>query len=235
MTTVTTQITSLTVVYSIVYSGTDQRKHQSSASLVFVREFTGTGEFPAQGASNAENVSIWWRHHASAIFPLYSSRKLHRLWFSLSYLLRLLIHQINMQMTHLIYNSKSYRRGIDINPIVASWYCKTWAYTVWRREVTLLFPSKRGQRRRSAIYQTIHKSVLLDILTRHRYYTPIQWFPLQYKIKILRPKQNGRHYANISKLLFLYDKCCIWLKWIQVSLKLAPKDLLLIISKHCFR
>ena len=28
-------------------------------------EFTGTGEFPAQGASNAENVSIWWRHHVS--------------------------------------------------------------------------------------------------------------------------------------------------------------------------
>ena len=27
-------------------------------------EFTGTGEFPAQRASNAENVSIWWRHHA---------------------------------------------------------------------------------------------------------------------------------------------------------------------------
>ena len=23
----------------------------------------GTGEFPAQMASNAENVSIWWRHH----------------------------------------------------------------------------------------------------------------------------------------------------------------------------
>ena len=22
-----------------------------------------TGEFPAQRASNAENVSIWWRHH----------------------------------------------------------------------------------------------------------------------------------------------------------------------------
>ena len=26
-------------------------------------EFTMTGEFPAQRASNAENVSIWWRHH----------------------------------------------------------------------------------------------------------------------------------------------------------------------------
>ena len=32
------QITSLTIVYSTVYSGADQRKHQSSASLAFVRE-----------------------------------------------------------------------------------------------------------------------------------------------------------------------------------------------------
>ena len=31
------QITSLTIVYSHVCSGTDQRKHQSSASLAFVR------------------------------------------------------------------------------------------------------------------------------------------------------------------------------------------------------
>ena len=27
----------------------------------------GTGEFPAQMASNAENVSIWWRHHDSGV------------------------------------------------------------------------------------------------------------------------------------------------------------------------
>ena len=112
---IASQITSLTIVYSIVYSVADQRKHQSSASLAFVREihrgpfiqvqikenikaprhwplcgkFTGdrlfryrskktsklrvtglcagnspgTGEFPAQMASYAENVSIWWRHH----------------------------------------------------------------------------------------------------------------------------------------------------------------------------
>ena len=31
------QITSLTNIYSAVYSGADQRKHQSSASLAFVR------------------------------------------------------------------------------------------------------------------------------------------------------------------------------------------------------
>ena len=30
----------------------------------------GTGEFPTQMASNAENVSIWWRHHAINQLPL---------------------------------------------------------------------------------------------------------------------------------------------------------------------
>ena len=59
------QITSLTIVYSTVYSGADQRKHQSSASLAFVTGIhrARTGEFLAQMASNAENASIWWRHH----------------------------------------------------------------------------------------------------------------------------------------------------------------------------
>ena len=65
MTTMASQITSLTVVYSIVYSGADQRKHQSSASLAFVRGIHRTGEFPAQRANNAENLSIWWRHHVT--------------------------------------------------------------------------------------------------------------------------------------------------------------------------
>ena len=37
---IASQITSLTIVYSTVYSDADQRKHQSSASLAF--------EFPAQ-------------------------------------------------------------------------------------------------------------------------------------------------------------------------------------------
>ena len=43
---IASQIISLTIVYSVVYSSADQRKHQSSASL--------TGEFPAQMTSNAE-------------------------------------------------------------------------------------------------------------------------------------------------------------------------------------
>ena len=34
----------------------------------------GTGEFPAQMASDAENVSIWWRHHGQGpIWPCYGT------------------------------------------------------------------------------------------------------------------------------------------------------------------
>ena len=36
MSAMASQITSLTIVYALVYSGADQRKHQSSASLAFV-------------------------------------------------------------------------------------------------------------------------------------------------------------------------------------------------------
>ena len=42
-------------------SSTDQRKHQSSD--LCVGNSAVTREFPAQRASNAENDSIWWRHH----------------------------------------------------------------------------------------------------------------------------------------------------------------------------
>ena len=59
---VASQITSLTIVYSTVYSDGEQRKHQNSASL--------PSEFPAQIASNAENISIWWRHRET--FVLYT-------------------------------------------------------------------------------------------------------------------------------------------------------------------
>ena len=42
MVSIASQITSLTIVHSVVYSG---------------------AEFPEQMASYAENVSIWWLHH----------------------------------------------------------------------------------------------------------------------------------------------------------------------------
>ena len=167
MGTVASQIASLNIVYSTVYSGVDQRKHQSSTSLAFVRgihrgpgtehkgmiqrfyssfikyffafiispthfkfslrwrrngrdgvsnhqpndcllnrlfrhrskktsklRVTGlcaanspvTGEFPAQRASYAENVSIWWRHHVkicTSLYMLYRYLFLYFRWTSM--------------------------------------------------------------------------------------------------------------------------------------------------------
>ena len=60
------QVTGPTTVYSTVYSGAD---HKKTSNLRVTGLCAGnspvTGEFPAQRASNAENVSIWWRHHAN--------------------------------------------------------------------------------------------------------------------------------------------------------------------------
>ena len=67
---IASQITSLTIVYSTVYSGADQRKHESSASLAFVWEIHRGPVNSPQMASNAENVSIWWRHHEDGILIL---------------------------------------------------------------------------------------------------------------------------------------------------------------------
>ena len=41
MGTMASQLDSLAIIHSTAYSGADQRKHQTSASLAFVGEFTG--------------------------------------------------------------------------------------------------------------------------------------------------------------------------------------------------
>ena len=53
MGTIASQITSLTIVYSTIYSDADQRRHLSCAE-----NSPGTGEFAVQMASYPENVSI---------------------------------------------------------------------------------------------------------------------------------------------------------------------------------
>ena len=64
MSAMASQLTSLTIVYSTVYSGAEQRKHQSSASLAFVRGIHHWPvNSPSQRASNADKFSIWWHHH----------------------------------------------------------------------------------------------------------------------------------------------------------------------------
>ena len=53
----------------------------------------GTGEFPAQRASYAENVSIWWRHHVDNapkhIFPHISTTRFYNLNYFPSKILKM--------------------------------------------------------------------------------------------------------------------------------------------------
>ena len=62
---IASQITSLTIVYSTVYWGRSNKTSKLRVTSLCVGNSPGTGEFPAQMASNAENFSIWWRHHVS--------------------------------------------------------------------------------------------------------------------------------------------------------------------------
>ena len=86
------QITGVSIVYSTVYLGANQRKQQGSASLTFV---IGIHRWPVnsqhKGASNTENVSIWWRHHDDNsscgrqiwISPIWWVQNEMRCWISL--------------------------------------------------------------------------------------------------------------------------------------------------------
>ena len=64
MSAMASQITSLTIIYSTVYS---RRRKKKTSNLGITGLCEGNSplavEFPAQRASIAENVSIWWRHH----------------------------------------------------------------------------------------------------------------------------------------------------------------------------
>ena len=69
---IASQITSLMIVYPTVYSDADQRNIKAPRHWPLCGEFTGTGEFPAQMASNAEKVYIWWRHHEQTVLYTYN-------------------------------------------------------------------------------------------------------------------------------------------------------------------
>ena len=60
------QITGLTIVY--LTNGLFRRRSKKTSKLrvtgLCEGNSPGTGDFPAQMASNAKTASIWWRHHA---------------------------------------------------------------------------------------------------------------------------------------------------------------------------
>ena len=61
---IASQITSLTSVYGL-FGRRSKKTSKLGITGLCARNSPVTGEFPAQKASDAENVSIWWRHHGS--------------------------------------------------------------------------------------------------------------------------------------------------------------------------
>ena len=60
---IASQITSLTIVLNCLFRRRSNKTPKLRVTGLCAGNSPGTGEFPAQMASNAENVSIWWRHH----------------------------------------------------------------------------------------------------------------------------------------------------------------------------
>ena len=146
MGTIASQITSLTTVYSTVYSDADQWKHQTSASLAFVR---GIHQWiPAQMASNAENVSIWWRHHdVRDIYCILSNNALDIMDVCTNYaeLTDCETRLSNLHVTHwtvIIWQEQDLSHALIVNSILMLniqlyiWYIqshKIWLYTYIER------------------------------------------------------------------------------------------------------
>ena len=61
--------------HGCLLNGLFRRRSRKTSKLrvtgLCVENSPGTGEFPAQMASNAEDVSIWWRHHALSLLNEY--------------------------------------------------------------------------------------------------------------------------------------------------------------------
>ena len=102
------------------------------------REFTGTGEFPAQRASYAENVSIWWRHHDSAgcdTNPCPSSS--------------FRIFWVNQNYWDIIYPNSIHLNHLNAGPeyiCIQTWFIDTPVFSsfFWRPQVIRRYPWYKG-------------------------------------------------------------------------------------------
>ena len=102
MSAMASQITSVWIVCSTVCSGADQRKHQSSVSLLFVR---GIHRWPVDSPHKwpvtQENVSIWWRHHELTCGAACMGQ------------MRLLVSSLPLLCSDSLHNVISYDRSVD--------------------------------------------------------------------------------------------------------------------------
>ena len=77
MRTMASQTTSVSIVYSTVQAQIKENIKAPCQAGLCEGNSPATGEFPAQRASYAENVSIWWRHHRIHVNDPSSQNKCH--------------------------------------------------------------------------------------------------------------------------------------------------------------
>ena len=146
MSAMASHITNVTIVYSTVCSGADQRRYQSSASLAFVKgNAPVTGEVPAQRASISESVFIWWRHHESLYWhwddrlckPNVMNKSRFHIWLNnrhnkikhnkttcafyfkhLTVMNGIISMLLKMVPVDKIWNSKRFEKGLDLTQVI---------------------------------------------------------------------------------------------------------------------
>ena len=87
----------------------------------------GTGEFPAQRASNVDNVSIWWRHH---------DRSMSRLWDGLvghSVIMEIAISSKSVLLFQIL-TKWSLQKFSDATATVLSWHAQI-IVAIWWPEI----------------------------------------------------------------------------------------------------
>ena len=73
MITMASQITSLTIVLlNHLFKAQIKETPRLRVTGLCEGNSPGTGEFPAERLANAENVSIWWRHHVDIDQEIYN-------------------------------------------------------------------------------------------------------------------------------------------------------------------
>ena len=65
MAAIASQTASLAILTQSFIQGQIQETSKLRVTGLCERNSPVTGEFPARKASNAENASIWWRHHVN--------------------------------------------------------------------------------------------------------------------------------------------------------------------------
>ena len=143
---IVSQITSLTIVYLTIYSDTDERKHQSSASLAFVRE-------SHRGPVNSPHKwPVTWKMFPFNDVLMYSEISfIHNIHFNYQKHFKFFTYICSMAVSSLLYYlqnikmTEQLRNKSLVNLISKIWVeDKFWRYIVFNARtpwVNLLWPS----------------------------------------------------------------------------------------------